>query len=464
MNNSTSDTPHGRRILIWIVATSFFMEMLDATILNNAIPRMAKAFDRSPIAMQMVLVAYLLTVALLIPVSGWLADRFGTRKVFCTAISIFTLGSLLCALAPNFPMLVCFRVVQGIGGAMMVPVGRLIVIKVFPRHELISALSFITIPGLIGPLVGPTLSGLILEYTTWHWLFLINIPIGIVGATLALRYLPDLKDGHRPFDLLGFTLFGLSMVLIMLGLDGAGELRFPWHVVALCLLGGSGCLASFAVSIRRTAVPLFEPRLFEIRTFSIGIAGNLVARLANGTLPFLIPLTLQIAYGYTPLAAGLTMIPLAAAAIVAKRLVEPILRICGFRRFLFWDTVLLGVMVSLWAFLTPSFPYPLLLVFLALLGMVNALQFSSITILTLYDLPEELKSEGNSLLSILIQMATSLGVAVASTLLIFFAGHVRVDPHAKTLILFQKTFLVIGLLVVAAAFLFLLVPREKRPE
>ncbi len=451
-------------MLLWIIAISFFMEMLDGTILNNAIPRMAKAFDRSPFSMSMVIVAYLVTVALLIPVSGRLADRFGTRRIFVSAIAVFTLGSLLCAMAPNFPLLVCFRVVQGIGGSMMVPVGRLIAIKAFPHKDMIRVMSFITIPGLIGPLVGPTLGGIILKYATWHWLFLINIPIGLTGAILALRHVPDLYGERRPFDWVGFTLFGLAMVLIMLGLDGAGALQFPFQIVLLCLVAGLVCLALFVKFIRRATTPLFEPALFRIPTFRLGILANIFARLPNGTLPFLIPLFLQVSFGYSPLWSGLTLVPLTLAAIFAKRMVEKTLRFFGFRRFLFCNTLLLGGLIGSFVFLTPAVPYPLLLAYFALLGMVNGLQFSSMTIMTLYDLPDELKSEGNSLFSIVIQVATSLGVATASTLLLFFAGHSRVEHHVSTLVYFHQTFAVVGLIAVIASSLFLAVPKDKRPE
>lgn len=414
--------------------------------------------------MQAPVIAYLLTVALLIPISGWLADRFGTRKVFFTAILLFTLGSLFCALAMSFPQLVVFRIVQGVGGAMMVPVGRLVVIKRAPKKELIASLNFITIPGLIGPLVGPTLSGFLLEYANWRWIFLINVPVGIVGACFALKVVPELYGVWRRFDGLGFLLFGASTILISLAVDGMGEWHFPWLAILLCASIGVASLAGFVVSCHRSEQPLFCPRLFSIRNFSVGITGNLFARLANGTIPYMMPLLLQVAFGYSPVVTGLTMIPLALASFLGKNLVERFLKRFGFRYFLFGNTMLLGILIFSFGFVSPSIPGPLLWLLLALLGTVNSMQFTSMNVLTLYDLPDELKSDGNSLLSIVMQVASSMGVAIAATLMAFFAAHQAIEMHSSSLPIFHKTFFITGLIAMAAAMIFLAVPKEKRPE
>ncbi len=451
------------RLLLWLVASSFFMQMLDGTVLNNALPKIAEAFGRSPIAMQAPIVAYLLTVALLIPISGWLADRFGTRKVFFTAIVLFTLGSLLCALAVSFVQLILFRIVQGIGGGKMVPVGRLVVIKVSPKHELIASLTFITIPALIGPLIGPTLSGFLLVYANWRWIFLINIPVGVLGACFALKVVPELYGVRRSFDWLGFLLFGAAVILISLAVDGLGEWRFPWYAVLLCAVAGLASLVAFVVSARYSREPLFCPKLFSIRSFSVGIIGNLFARLANGAIPYLMPLVLQVAFGYSPIVAGLTLIPLTLASFLGKELVEPFLKRLGFRMFLFGNTIALGLLIASFGFVTTEMPVPLLWLLLGLLGTVNSMQFTSMNALTLYDLPDDLKSDGNSLLSIVMQLASSMGVATATVLLLFFAGHQMVDTHPSTLPVFQKTFFATGLIAVVAAMIFLAVPKEKKP-
>ncbi len=450
-------------LLLWLVASSFFMQMLDGTVLNNALPKIAEAFDRSPIAMQLPVIAYLLTVALLIPISGWMADRFGTRKVFFAAIVLFTLGSLLCAVAMSFTQLVVFRVVQGLGGALMVPVGRLIVIRVAPKHELIASLNFISIPALIGPLIGPTLGGLLLEYADWRWIFLINIPVGVLGACLTLKIVPELYGGRRAFDWYGFMLFGSATILISLTVEGMGEWRFPLFVVLLCGTTGLACLTAFGFLSRCLKDPLFSPRLFSIRSFSVGIAGNLCARLANGTIPYLMPLMLQVAFGYSPIVAGLTLIPLTLAAFLGKELVEPLLRRFGFRRFLFWNTILLGLSIFSFGFVSPSIPPTLLWLMLGLLGTVNAMQFTSMNVLTLYDLPDDLKSDGNGLLSIVIQIATSMGVTLASTLMFFFANHRAAGTYTSTVSMFQQTFFAMGLVAILAATLFIAVPKNKTP-
>jgi len=451
-----------RKILIWLVAGSFFMEMLDGTILNNAVPTLAVYFGRSPFRMQMVLVAYLLTAALFIPISGWMADRFGTKKVFFSAISLFTTGSFLCAMAPTFEMLIVFRILQGLGGAMMVPVGRLIVLKTHPRSELVQAMSIITIPALVGPLVGPTLGGLILKFWNWHWLFLINIPVGVVAAILTYFYLPDIKrEKSVPFDWIGFYLFGGATVLISLAVDGAGELHLRFNIVLLFLVLGLAHLVGYWFFSHYAAYPLFSPNLFRIRCFSIGVAGNLFARLANGAIPFLIPLLLQVSFGYTPLAAGLTMIPLSLAAISAKAFVRFLPSRMGYRRFLLINTCLLGIMIGSFVFVTKETPYVFLLIHLCLLGTVNSMQFTAMNALALYDLTTDLESSGNSILSVVIQVATSMGVASAATLLVFYTHGMNIDLHANMLSAFHKTFFTVGSIAFVAAFIFLGVPGTK---
>ncbi len=308
------------RVLPWLVAVAFFMQTLDGTILNTALPAMARDLAEDPLRMQGVVIAYMLTVALLIPASGWLADRFGTRRTFFTAIALFTLGSLFCALSGSFNQLVVSRVVQAVGGAMMLPVGRLVVLRAYPREDFVRVMTFIALPGLVGPLVGPTLGGWLVEYASWHWIFLINLPVGLLGALAALRFMPDLRQtGEMRFDTFGFILFGAAMVLITIALEGLGELQMPHARVMLLLFGGVACLAAYWLRAGKVDRPLFSPQLFHNRSFAVGILGNLFARLGSGALPFLTPLLLQVALGYSPAQAGMTMIPLAAGAWRSSR-------------------------------------------------------------------------------------------------------------------------------------------------
>lgn len=259
------------------------MQALDGTILNTALPSMASSLNENPLRMRAVVIAYLLTVALLIPASGWIADRFGTRRVFLGAVLLFSLGSLLCALSPSLELLVGARIVQGVGGALMMPVGRLVILRVYPRQDLVRVLSFVTIPGLLGPLAGPTLGGWLVEYASWHWIFLINLPVGLLGCLVAMKLMPDLRSPvPSRFDSIGFLLFGGSMVLISIALEGLGELHLSHLRVVLLLIGGLVLLTAYWLRALRIDKPLFPPSLFKARTFAVGILGNLFARLGSG--------------------------------------------------------------------------------------------------------------------------------------------------------------------------------------
>lgn len=346
------------RWLPWVVAIAFFMQSLDGTILNTALPAMARSLAEDPLRMQSVVIAYMLTVALLIPASGWIADRFGIKRIFFGAILLFSLGSLLCALSSTLSMLVAARVVQGLGGALMVPIGRLIVLRAYPRSELVRIMSFITVPGLLGPLMGPTLGGWIVEYLSWHWIFLINLPVGLLGCYAIKAFVPNLPGGARTrFDGVGFALFGASMVLITIALEGLGELHLPHMRVVLLLFGGMACLAAYWLRAGTIDYPLFAPALFRTRSFAVGIFGNLFSRLGSGALPFLVPLLLQVALGYSPSKAGMSMIPLAVAAMITKSIARPLIERLGYRIVLTGNTFLLGALLASLALVDAQTPY-----------------------------------------------------------------------------------------------------------
>ncbi len=461
-----------QRWLPWVVAIAFFMQSLDGTILNTALPSMARSLSEDPLRMQSVIIAYMLTIALLIPASGWIADRFGIKRIFFGAILLFSVGSLLCALSGSLTVLVAARVVQGLGGALMMPIGRLIVLRAYPRSELVRIMSFITLPGLLGPLMGPTLGGWIVEYLSWHWIFLINIPVGILGCLAVQRFIPDLQGGGRTrFDGVGFALFGAAMVLITFALEGLGELHLPHLRVILLLFAGMGCLAAHWLRAGNIDNPLFPPALFRTRTFAVGILGNLFARLGSGALPFLVPLLLQIALGYSPSQAGMSMIPLAIAAMAAKALARWLIERLGYRIILTGNTLLLGVLLASLALVGAQTPYWLLLAMLALLGAVNSLQFTAMNTVTLIDLDDASAASGNSLLSVVAQLSLSLGVACAAALLGGFTDEVATGGVSSVLEAFQLTFLSVGVLAMFAAAIFLqLAPKSSetapapRPE
>ncbi|ERI51403.1 major facilitator transporter [Pseudomonas sp. EGD-AK9] len=446
--------PRTARLLPWIVAIAFFMQTLDGTILNTALPAMAADLAENPLRMQSVVIAYMLTVALLIPASGWIADRFGTRRIFFGAIALFSLGSLLCALSTSLPMLVGARIVQGLGGALMMPVGRLVVLRAYPRSELVRIMSFVTLPGLLGPLLGPSLGGWLVEVASWHWIFLINLPVGLLGCWAALRHMPDLRGPSRSrFDTPGFVLFGAAMLLITVALEGLGELHLPTMRVMLLLLGGLACLAAYWLRAGRIEQPLFAPSLFRTRGFAVGIIGNLFARLGSGALPFLTPLLLQLAMGYSPAQAGMSLIPLALAAMAVKPLAKPLIERLGYRRILTGNTLLLGVLIASLALVDADTALLQLIVHLGLIGAVNSLQFTAMNTVTLIDLDNRDASSGNSLLSVVVQLAMGLGVAASAALLGGFSR--EFGGEGQLLQAFQATYLCVGLLSMLGAAIFL---------
>lgn len=454
MQQAVSLDARTARVLPWLVAIAFFMQTLDGTILNTALPSMARDLAEDPLRMQGVVIAYMLTVALLIPASGWIADRFGTRRVFFGAVALFTLGSLCCALSDSLWQLVSSRILQAVGGALMLPVGRLVVLRAYPRSEFVRVMTFIALPGMVGPLIGPTVGGWLVEYASWQWIFLINLPVGLVGCIAAYRFMPDLRSAEKVrFDTAGFLLFGAAMLLVTLALEGLGDMHMAHWRVALLMSIGIGCMLCYWLRAGRVDRPLFSPALFRTRSFAVGIWGNLFARLGSGALPFLIPLLLQIALGYSPAEAGMTMIPLALGAMFIKSLAKPLIDRFGYRRILIGNTLLLGVMIASLATVNAQTSVLLILAQLTLIGMLNSMQFTAMNTVTLVGLSNRDASSGNSLLAVVVQLSMSLGVASAAALLGAFT-----DPGAQgeaVLPAFQLTFLCIGGMALLAATLFL---------
>lgn len=437
--------------LPWIAAMAFFMQALDATILNTALPAIAHSLDRSPLAMQSAVISYILTVAMLIPVSGWLADRFGTRKVFIIAVFLFSLGSLACALSNSLSMLVISRIVQGIGGAMMMPVARLALLRAYPRSELLPVLNFVTIPGLIGPVLGPLLGGVLVTWASWHWIFLINIPIGILGILYARKYMPDFTTPKRRFDVTGFLLFGLGLVGISSGIELLGERVVSTLLAMSVLAGGFILLLLYILHARHYPSPLLPLPIFKTRTFSVGIVGNIATRLGTGCIPFLMPLMLQVGFGYTALLAGCMMAPTALGSILAKSVVTQVLRWFGYRRSLVWISVIIGVLIASFALQTPDMGLAAILIPLFVLGMAMSTQFTAMNTITLADLNDANASSGNSMLAVTQQLSIGFGVAVSAAVLRFYENY-----GGSTFQHFHATFLTMGAITVVSALVFLL--------
>ncbi|WP_413557228.1 multidrug transporter subunit MdtD [Bdellovibrio sp. HCB209] len=462
ITSSGQNSPASSNRLLWLVAIGFFMETLDSTIVNTALPSMAKSLNQSPFLMQSVVIAYSLTIAVLIPASGWIADRFGTRRVFFSAILLFTLGSLACAISQTLPQLVFSRVLQGVGGAMMMPVGRLAVLRAFPANQFLRAISFVTIPALIGPLIGPTLGGYLVEYASWHWIFLINIPVGIIGCIATYIDMPDIRGVEVPkFDFAGFMMLSTCMVMISFALDGLSELGFPHAVVLILAIFGLASLSAYWLHARRSERPLFSLKLFNSQSYTIGLLGNLFARIGSSSMPFLIPLFLQISMHYSPFEAGLTMIPVALAGIYAKKLGTPIILRLGYRRTLVYNTLCVGIMMASFALITAEQPKWIRILQLLVFGTVNSLQFTAMNTLTLKDLNAKLASSGNSLFSMVQMLAMSFGVAAAGALLSTFASHYpAMEGGGMALQAFRATFICMGLITCSSAWIFWQLPPE----
>ncbi len=448
-----------QNLLLWLVGVGFFMQTLDTTIVNTALPAMAHDLNESPLRLQSVIIAYALTMAITIPASGWLADRFGTRNIFFLAIVLFSAGSLACAMSQTLLQLSLSRILQGVGGAMLLPVGRLAVLRSFPHEKFLKAISLVAIPSLIGPLIGPTVGGWLVEVASWHWIFLINLPIGLVGAILCWKFMPNTTlNQSPPFDSVGFILLAVGMLAVSLGLDGVSSLHFAYSLVFFLLLAGMVSLFLYWLHAVHNPRPLFSPKLFRTRRFAIGLAGNLFARIGAGGMPFLIPLLLQLSMGYSPFQAGLMLLASGSAALLSKPLATSSIGHFGYRRVLVGNTVMLGLVIMCFALVSVSSSLWLHIVLLAVFGAINSVQFTAMNSVTLKDLPTVRASSGNSMLSMIQMLAMSLSVSIAGALLGVFSRWLDTsgDPEAA----FQATYVCIGLMTVASAWVFKRLPPD----
>ncbi|MEP6883883.1 MAG: MFS transporter [Gammaproteobacteria bacterium] len=410
---SLTDT--AKRLLPWLVAVGFFMESLDTTILNTAVPAIAQALKVPPLSMKAVLASYTLSLAVFIPISGWMANRFGTRRVFASAIGIFTLGSFLCGISSDIHWLVTCRILQGCGGALMLPVGRLTMVRTFPKSELISAMSFVAIPGLIGPMLGPLLGGVIIGYFHWSVIFFVNIPIGLAGLYMVYRHLPNYRETRNyPLDIVGLVLFGSGISLLSYVLEVFGETSLSGREILGLLAISAALLGAYGLNTTRMAHPLLRLGLVRIRTFRISVSGNLFTRLGIGGIPFLLPLLYQIGLGFSPIQSGLLIMPQALAAMTLKLTMPKILRKFGFRRVLIANTISLGLMIILFSTIDSHTAVWMIVVMAFTFGFLTSLQYTSMGTLAYADVDELEASPASTIASTVQQMAVSFGVAAAS--------------------------------------------------
>jgi EmrB/QacA subfamily drug resistance transporter len=454
-------TDNVKRLLPWLVAVAFFMESLDTTILNTAVPTIADALGVAPLSMKAALTSYTISLAVFIPVSGWIADRFGTRLVFMTAIGVFTTGSLLCGLSVNMPMLVASRILQGCGGALMMPVGRITMVRTFPRADLVRAMSFVAVPGLIGPLIGPLAGGLIVGYLHWRMIFFVNIPVGLAGTYLVYRHMPDYRSTVRvPLDFVGLALFGSGIALLSYVLEIFGEHGLDLKSVIFLLAVSVLLLLAYVLYALREEFPLLKLALFRTRTFRAAVAGSFATRLGVGGMPFLLPLLYQIGLGYTPVQSGLLIVPQPLAAMSLKMMMPRILTRFGYRRVLLYNTVAIGAITILFMTVAPGVPAALIVAMGFALGFFSSMQYTSINTLVFADLPDADASAGSSIASTVQQMSLSFGVAVSSLLAaVFLGGEHRPGPAALVSGI-HWTFLTMGVMTIVSALIF----RPLRPD
>jgi EmrB/QacA subfamily drug resistance transporter len=444
-----------KQLLPWLVAVAFFMESLDTTILNTAVPSIAAALHVAALSMKSVLASYTLALAVFIPISGWMADRFGTRKVFAAAIGIFTLGSLLCGLSPNIRLLVACRVLQGCGGAMMVPVGRLTLVRTFAKSELIRAMSFVSIPALIAPMLGPIAGGLIVGYLHWRYIFFLNVPIGLAGLVLVYMHLPNYREAKtHPLDVIGLVLFGSGIGLLSYVLEIFGEHTLSATEMSLLLLTSVALLAAYGLHSHREQFPLLNLTLLRIRTFRSAVSGSFFTRLGIGGVPFLLPLLYQLGLGYTAIQSGLLIMPQAIAAMCIKAAMPWLLRTFGYRGVLISNTLIIGGLLLAFTTIDQGAHVWYIVLIAFFYGAFTSLQYTSMNTLVYADTSEAQASSASSIASTMQQMSISFGVAIAGLTTAFFIPAKVEGSRAATIHGIHLAFLCLGAMTILSTLVF----------
>jgi EmrB/QacA subfamily drug resistance transporter len=451
------------RIVPLIVAVALFMENMDSTVIATSLPAIAADIGTTPLALKLAVTSYLLSLAVFIPVSGWTADRFGALTVFRIAIAVFMLGSIGCALSHSLTHFVIARIVEGMGGAMMTPVARLILVRNVEKRELVNAMVWVTVPALIGPLVGPPLGGFITTYISWHWIFLINIPIGFLGIALATKYIEDVRGETRdPFDFRGMILAGTGIAGLVFGFSVVGLNFVPVPAVIALIVGGVILLALYVQHARRTAAPVLDLSLLALPTMRVSIIAGSVYRAGIGALPFLVPILLQVGLHFNAFQSGLITLSNAVGAMTMKTIIPIILRNFGFRRVLTANAILSAVFVALIALFTPATPIGLIVAVLLFGGIFRSLQFTSLNTIAYADLEPRDMSRATPLIAVGQQLSISFGVAIGAMAVeatVAWKGHTVIGPDD-----FAPAFLLAAGIAGVAAVAFARLPEHAGAE
>ena len=461
-DSEPSAAPTGRLVPL-IIGAALFMQTLDATVISNALPTMARSLHEDPVTLNLAITSYLLASAVFLPISGWAADRFGAKLVFRIAIVMFAVSSALCGFSQNLPELVAARMLQGVAGAMMTPVGRLVLLRSVPKHELVRAMSYLTMPAMLGPVLGPPIGGFIVTYFSWRWIFFINVPMGILGVVLVSVFIRNIREeATTPLDWRGFILTGFGLAGMVYGFENLGRGILPFSVVAAMLAGGAVCLAIFAFHARRTPHAILDLSLLRIQTFTASVVGGAFMRMGMGASPFLLALLLQMGFGMSALGAGLLTFTGAAGALLMKTTARPIIHWFGFKRVLVTNQVITAVTFVSYAFFTAGTPHALIIAVLLTGGFFRSLQFTALNTLAYADIELAQMSRASSLASMGQQLSQSVGIGLAALLLHQF----RTLHHSAALQSadVSPVFWIIGLISLGGLFYFVPLPRDAGAE
>ncbi len=451
------------RLIPLIVATALFMENMDSTVIATSLPAIAADIGTSPLTLKLAITSYLLSLAVFIPASGWTADRFGARMVFSLAVAVFMVGSIGCALSSSVTHFVIARIVQGMGGAMMTPVGRLVLLRSIDKSALVNAMAWVTVPALVGPVIGPPLGGFITTYFSWHWIFLINIPIGLLGIFMAMRYIDPIKsEDPERFDLYGLVLAGIGLGGIAFGLSVAGLNLLPWTIVIALIAIGTISMTLYVIHARRTASPVLDFALLRLPTMRASILGGFLFRLGIGALPFLLPLLMQVGFGLSPFRSGLVTFASAVGAMGMKTLAARIIRTFGFRNLMTINAVVSSVFLAACALFTVTTPLLLIMIILVVGGFFRSLQFTAINTVAYAEVDTGQMSRATTLVSVNQQLAISAGVAIGA----FSVESTMLLRHVKELdaTVFAPAFLVVSIISAMSAWFFWQMPDDAGHE
>ena len=447
------DSSPYEKYLPLVAAVAMFMQSLDGTILNTSLPSIAADMNYSPLEMQSVIVSYTLTLALFIPLSGWLSDKFGTKRMFMFAVFLFTLGSFFCAISVDLLTLNLSRILQAIGGSMMVPIARLAILYQYPRNQLLKIMNYITIPGLLGLVVGPSLGGFLSDNFSWHWIFLVNLPVGVVGIILAFKIMPNFKNTVGKFDVLGLIYFSTALVLVTFALE-VSSVGINHYSLVLGLVAAAVFLfVLYYKHFKKTPKPIIDLNLFKIRTLRIGLLGSLITRFGISGLPFLLPLMMQVGFGFSASKAGMMLLPSALTTIAIKPWIVRLVKHFGYRNILISNTLFLAVIIFVFSFMQKDTPLMYYILLMIAYGAFTSIQMTAMNTISLADLNDDQASGGNSLLAIMQQLSISFGISIAALFLAFFKD--KMDfYHGDLVTAFNLTLITLAVLTALSSLTF----------